>query len=250
MRADDVAVRRRVTVPITGPRSRARGGAPVDRVAGRARGGRGATSAGYGHLGSWTLEFAPQKQKALSGGPSEWLQKTNIGLERILSRGTKALKPTKSSRPGARLASTTRITIWQSARAAPTNEHCLRAEASSSGRQRPDLLATRCLWILKAPPACRAASRPAACCRRATRTGLERSRFALRNMSLRLSWKICGWPGRIRRRALICSTGFELAEDGARAAADSASNDCSANDDIAFQPRTNRRYVTGSAGAC
>jgi hypothetical protein len=51
------------------------------------------------------IEFAPQKQKALSGGPGERLQKTNIGLERILSRGTKALKPTKSSRPAARLAS-------------------------------------------------------------------------------------------------------------------------------------------------
>jgi hypothetical protein len=37
------------------------------------------------------IEFAPQKQKALSGGPGERLQKTNIGLERILSRGTKAL---------------------------------------------------------------------------------------------------------------------------------------------------------------
>ena len=56
---------------------------------------------------------------------------------------------------------TTLLRFRQSLRAGPTNEHCRRAETSSSGRQRPDLSATRCLWILKAPPACRAVSRPA-----------------------------------------------------------------------------------------
>jgi hypothetical protein len=41
------------------------------------------------------MQFAPQKQKALSGEPGERLQKTNIVLDRILSRGTNALKLTK-----------------------------------------------------------------------------------------------------------------------------------------------------------
>src|SRR5262245_30645789 len=44
------------------------------------------------------MQFAPQKQKALSGGPGERLQTTNIGADRSLSRGTKALKAAKWSR--------------------------------------------------------------------------------------------------------------------------------------------------------
>jgi hypothetical protein len=44
------------------------------------------------------MQFAPQKQKALSGGPGERLQRTNIGVDRNLSRGAKTLKATKWSR--------------------------------------------------------------------------------------------------------------------------------------------------------
>jgi len=50
------------------------------------------------------MQFAPQKQKALSGGPGERLQTSNIGVDRNLSRGAKTLKATKWSRRVALLA--------------------------------------------------------------------------------------------------------------------------------------------------
>ena len=67
--------------------------------------------------------------------------------------------------------------------------------------------------------------------------GFEWPRLALWNATLRLRWKTCGWPGRLCWFALIVER-VELAEDRARADADSARDDRGANDDIAFQPTT------------
>jgi hypothetical protein len=59
--------------------------------------------------------------------------------------------------------------------------------------------------------------------------GFEWPRLALWNASLRLRWKTCGWPGRLCWFALIVER-VRLAEDRARADADSARDDRGAND--------------------
>jgi hypothetical protein len=51
------------------------------------------------------MQFAPQKQKALSCGPGERLQTTNIGVDRNLSRGANVLKGGQMVAPVALIAS-------------------------------------------------------------------------------------------------------------------------------------------------